>query len=623
MNRFLLKMSTMLIIRTVVNKLRAFRWLSNGVAKRLFLLFVFICLWACGGGTFVTSPPLLNIKAQGIKTLQFYWPAVSDAQEYRLLEDTSGSGDFTQIATLNAGITNYDYSLPSISARVNARYRLQSCNRAGCSNSRTDVSAIPALNQAIGYIKASNTDANDRFGWSVAISSDGNTLAVGAYDEDSDATGGNNATSNSGAVYIFGRSGNAWVQEALIKASNTDADDRFGWSVALSGDGNILAVGAPNEDSNAKGTIGADQINNLAPNAGATYIYSRNGSTWLQQAYIKASNTDAGDFFGAALALSIDGTTLAVGAYGEGSITTGTSGSGQTDNSAPNSGAAYVFIRSGNNWTQQAYIKASNTDAGDQFGWALALSGDGAMLAVGAYNEDSNATGTSGSGQANNSAENSGAVYVFTLSGTGWSQQTYIKASNTEKNDVFGISVALSADANTLAVGAYGEASNATGTSGSGQSDNSKAFAGSVYIFARSGTSWSQQAYIKAFNTDVLYYFGAAVALSADGTTLAVGAYGETSNAKGIGGIQSDLAIYAGAVYVYTRSNGTWNPQSYLKAPNSDENDNFGSALALSSNALTLAVGAYGESSSAKGTTNAEGLQSNNSATKAGAIYIY
>jgi hypothetical protein len=204
-----------------------------------------------------------------------------------------------------------------------------------------------------------------------------------------------------------------------------------------------------------------------------------------------------------------------------------------------------------------AYIKASNTGGasgndyyGDDFGYSVALSADGSTLAVGAYLEDSAATGIDGD-QGDNSAGHAGAVYVFVWSGTAWSQQAYLKASNTDPADYFGASVALSADGSTLAVGAFIEDSAATGVDGT-QSDNSAGWAGAVYVYTRSGTTWSQEAYVKASNTGADDHFGFSVALSGDGSTLAVGATGEDSTATGIGGDQTDnSANGAGAVYAY------------------------------------------------------------------------
>ncbi len=390
------------------------------------------------------------------------------------------------------------------------------------------------------HLTASNAAANDRFGFSVALS--GDTLAVGANEEDSNATGINgnqadNSASESGAVYVFTRSGTTWTQQAYIKASNTNSSDKFGGSVTLSG--NTLAVGASVEASNATG-INGNQADNSAAESGAVYIFTRSGTTWTQQAYLKPSNTNSGDQFGYSITLDTD--TLAVGAPGEDSSATGINGN-QADNSASQSGAVYVFTRSGTTWTQQAYIKASNTGGGDFFGSPVVLSGN--TLAVGALQEDSNAVGINGN-QADNSASESGAVYVFTRSGTTWTQQAYIKASNTAADDFFGFSVALSG--NALAIGAISEDSNATGINGD-QVNSNATNSGAVYLFTRSGTAWTQQAYIKASNADALDEFGYSVTLS--GNTLAVGAPGEASNATGINGNQADNSVDGrGAVYI-------------------------------------------------------------------------
>ena len=329
------------------------------------------------------------------------------------------------------------------------------------------------------------------------------------------------------------------TQQAYLKASNTGASDRFGHAVSLSGD--TLVVGAYAEDSNATGVNG-DGTDNSASASGAAYVFTRSGGVWSQQAYLKASNTEAGDSFGWAVSLS--GNTLVVGAYGEDSNATGVNGDG-TDNSASTSGAAYVFTRSGTTWSQQAYLKASNTGAGDIFGWAVSRSGD--TLVVGADGGASNAIGVDGD-QADNSAIDSGAAYVFTRSGGVWSQQAYLKASNTEAGDLFGYAVSLSG--NTLVVGAYGEDSNATGVNGD-QADNSASISGAAYIFTRSGGVWSQQAYLKASNTEAIDQFGWAVSLSSN--TLVVAAHAEDSNATDVNGDQADnSAADSGAAYVYS-----------------------------------------------------------------------
>ncbi len=271
--------------------------------------------------------------------------------------------------------------------------------------------------------------------------------------------------------------------QAYFKASNTGAADEFGFAVALSSDGNTLVVGAPDEAS------AGIETDNSAPSAGAVYVYTRSGATWTQQAYIKASNAEAGDQFGTSVALSSNGNTLAVGAIGEASaltgVTAGIVNETTAGNAAPGAGAVYVFTRDvvSSTWSQQAYVKASNTGAADNFGSSVALSGDGSTLAVGAIGEDG-------------SAAEAGAVYVFTRDlGGVWSQQApIVSASNAGALDLFGFSVALSGDGNTLAVGAIGEAS-AIGVT---PTDNTAPSAGAVYVFTRSGTTWPQQAYVKA-----------------------------------------------------------------------------------------------------------------------------
>ena len=564
--------------------------------------------------------PVLDITA--IKTFRFSWEDVALATSYRLLENADGISGFTQVGPdIQPGVETTDLFV-ALYKRTNASYVIQSCNAAGCVDS-DPLFVSGSLTEAIGYIKASNTGASDAFGRSVALSADGNTLAVGAFEESSSATGINgdqtdNLARFSGAVYVFARSGSVWEQQAYIKASNTDEIDRFGRSVSLSADGNMLAVGATDERSSATG-INGDQVDNSAFRAGAVYVFTRSGSLWEQQAYVKASNTEADDLFGLALSLSTDGNTLAVGAIREDSSATGINGD-QTDNSTPDSGAVYVFTRNGSLWEQQAYIKASNTDEFDGFGARVSLSEDGNTLAVRAFNEFSSATGINGD-QTDNLATTAGAVYVFARSGSVWEQQAYIKASNTDELDRFGSGVTLSADGNTLAVGATGEDSSATGINGN-QADNAFAEgAGAVYVFTRRGSVWEQQAYIKASNTDGGDIFGISISLSADGNTLAVGASNERSGATGINSDQNDnLAPSAGAVYVFRRMGSLWGQQAYIKASNTDADDFFGDEVSLSADGNTLAVGARNETS---GATGINGDQADNSVDIAGAVYLY
>lgn len=458
------------------------------------------------------------------------------------------------------------------------------------------------------YLKASNTEYYDLFGCSVAIS--GDTIVVGAYDEDSSATGVNgneadNSAEDSGAAYVFVRSGNVWSQQAYLKASNTDICDWFGYLVAI--DGDTIVVGALWEDSSATGVNG-NESDNSADESGAVYVFTRSGTVWSQQAYLKASNTDMYDSFGSSIA--IDGDTIVVGASAESSSATGINGN-EADNSASYSGAAYVFTRSGNVWSQQAYLKASNTEVDDQFGSSVSISAD--TIVVGAVEESSDAIGINGS-EANNNAPGSGAAYVFTRSGTTWSQQAYLKASNTDAADWFGYSVAI--DSDTIVVGAPCEDSNTTGVNGN-ETDNSAGDSGAAYIFTRAANVWSQQAYIKASNTDSYDCFGLSVSLSGD--VVVAGALGESSSATGINGDEADNSADAsGAVYTYTRAGSVWSQQAYLKASNTELGDWFCYSVSISGD--TIVVGAYYESSSA---TGVNGNQADNSASGSGAAYVY
>ena len=569
----------------------------------------------------------VNLSISAIKSFAFSWSDTDDATSYKLLERINPSSSYTQVGNdINPGVQSYQYIAPLYS-RVNASYILQSCYNTNCLNSDA-VSVSGNLAQAIGYVKASNSGADDQFGSSLSLSGDGNTLAVAAIFDDSNATGINGDDSNdnatrSGAVYVFVRSGSSWTQQAYVKASNTQTEDVFGQSLSLSDDGNTLAVGAPYEDSRATGINGNQTtLEYLNGNSGAVYVFTRSGTNWSQEAYIKASNNlvleqFGGDAFGQALSLSGDGNTLAVGASSEDGAWT-QSGFDEDDNSSRNAGAAYVFVRSGTTWTQQAYLKDSNSISNDGFGSDLSLSDDGNTLAISRHGWDA---GTGGN--------NAGSVLIFTRTGTTWNNinNNYIYsnliASNPDPQDFFGFSISLSGDGNTLAVGAWMEDSDSTGIGGD-QSNNNLTNSGAVYIFSRSGNSWSQQAYLKSSSTGDRDYFGTSVSLTDDGNTLAVSSYLEDGNAVGMGGDPTNnAASNSGGLFVFSRSGSSWSEIAYVKSSNTEAGDCFGrnrKSVDLSDNGNTLAVGNYCEDSNA---TGIGGNQSDNSLMYAGAAYIY
>ncbi|MCS6882784.1 MAG: Ig-like domain-containing protein [Oscillochloridaceae bacterium] len=422
------------------------------------------------------------------------------------------------------------------------------------------------------YLKAANASANDEFAYTVAV--DGDTIVVGARFEDSGnpATPDDNSAQDTGAVYVFARSGATWTQQAYLKAALRDPGDDFGFAVAI--DGDTLVVGASGEQSGIPGNPG----DNSADDSGAAYVFVRNGTAWSQQAYLKASNPGVQDYFGRSVAIS--GNTIVVGAYNEDSGNP----ANPNDNSASNAGAAYVFVRNGTTWSQQAYLKADNAGTEDQFGRSVAIAGD--TIVVGAPYEDSSTPANPN----DNGANNSGAAYVFTRSGATWTQRAYLKASSIAAGDQFGYAVAL--DGNTLVIGAPGEGGS-----------------GAAYVFTGSSVNWTQQAYLKAANAGNVDYFGAFVAI--DGDILAVGAPGEDS--LSVNNPDDNSATDAGAAYVFTRSGATWTQRAYLKAANAQAGDLFGTSTAIAG--ATVVVGAPYEDGS--------GPASNENAPDAGAAYVF
>jgi hypothetical protein len=496
----------------------------------------------------------------------------------------------------------------------------------GCGRTESGAAAPsgPPLAQ-VAYLKAPMPGDGDQFGAAVAVSADGTTMAVGSPGEGSasrtiDGDQASNDADDSGAVYVYTRSNGAWAPQAFVKASNADALDQFGATVALSADGNTLVVGAHFEDGGARGVNG-NQADNSIGQGGAAYVFARRGSTWTQQAYLKASNTgeaEEGDTFGYSVAVSGDGNTVAVGAPSEDG-----NASNQADNSAVAAGAVYVFTRAGDAWSQQAYVKSDSPvefTAGDLFGYSVALDASGTTLAVGAYDEGS----SSGiNGAFDSKLGGSGAVFVYARAGASWTRQAFLKAREQDRNDSMGSSLAISDDGNTLVTGALDEDSLTTGINAarpgdSGQTDapddNS---AGAVYVFVRSGTTWTQQVNLKSSNTGKNDWFGVKVALSGSGTTLAVSATNEDSNATGINGNQADdSAGEAGAVYLFRRDGDAWTQVAYVKGSNTEEYDEFGSAVALNRDGSLMAVGAKFEDSAASGN------EADNTLLDSGAVYV-
>lgn len=381
------------------------------------------------------------------------------------------------------------------------------------------------------YLKAGNGNNGDRFG--AASASMAGLLAVGAPGEQSRSSDPVDNSGNAvGAVYLFDPDvAGAPEQIAYLKASNPDNGDGFGSAIVANGD--RVLIGAPFEASDASGVNGDDGNNSLA-NAGAAYLFEPNESgSYAQHSYLKASNPTSGtdNQFGNAVAIS--GTTIAVAAWREDSAATGVNGE-ENDTSAPNSGAVYLFeAEVDGDWSQAAYLKASNTGQDHNFGTAIALDGD--TLVVGAPGE-------------NTTEQGSGAVYIFVRDDSGdWTQEALLKSVVVGLDDAFGSQVVLVGD--LLAVGAPGERSDAMGINGADINENASG-AGAVYLFERTALgTWQQIAYIKASNTDAGDAFGTSLAL--EGDILIIGAPEEQSAATGVDGDQDDnTRTAAGAGFV-------------------------------------------------------------------------
>jgi len=371
----------------------------------------------------------------------------------------------------------------------------------------------------VAKLVAADGGEGDQFGYHVAIS--GDTALVGVRFDDDDTNG-----LESGSAYVFTRSGTTWSQQARLTAADGSDRDWFGVRVALEGDTAVIAADADDSDVN-----GVD--------SGSVYVFTRSGTVWTQQAKLTAADGAAVDLFGYSVALS--GDTILVGAR-----------FGDDDIHGDNSGSVYVFTRSGTFWSQQAKLTAADGEAGDEFGYSVALAGDTAVITANA--DDSEVNGV-----------DSGSAYVFIRSGTEWTQQAKLTAADGAEGDLFGVRVALAGD--TALIGARLDDDDVNGID-----------SGSAYVFTRNGDSWKQQARLTAADGGTGDWFGYTVALADDIALIGAG------NHDGANGVDS------GSAYVFTRSGNTWSQKTKLTAAGGKPGDQFGGKVAISGD--TAVVGA-------------------------------
>ncbi|MCX6671916.1 MAG: leucine-rich repeat protein, partial [Euryarchaeota archaeon] len=353
---------------------------------------------------------------------------------------------------------------------------------------------------------ASDPTSNSTFGDSVSIS--GDTALIGTPYTDN--------RNVSGSAYVFTRTGTTWTQQAKLLASGETYGFKFGYnSVSIDGDTAL---------------IGASGYEGKPVHPRASYVFTRNGTTWTQQAKLLASDGTPYDWFG--YSVSLEGNTALIGAY-------------EDNHNGAMSGSAYVFTRNGTTWTQQAKLLASDGRASDNFGFSVSLNGGAALIGACADNDN---------------GQFSGSVYVFTRTGTTWTQQQKLLASDGASGDNFGYSVFLSGD---------------TALIGAPYDDNN----GSAYVFTRTGTTWTQQQKLLASDGAAGDRFGCSFAVSGD--TALIGAKYDGDNGD-----------ESGSAYVFTRTGITWTQQQKLVASDGAAADTFGDSVSLSGG--TALIGAHG-----------------------------
>lgn len=483
--------------------------------------------------TCLLSAPTLTFHQ--VKTFNFQWSEVRGAEWYELYERVDEEGLFVRVGGRIEGLS-VQLTVP-LHLRANASYKYLACRSKQGTDScieSAEVGVSPNMLDAIGHFTGWNSYYGSSLGFSIKLSGDGNTLAMGAPGEDN----------GTGVVYISTReSDGSWVQQGYIYASDGDAGDEFGYSLSLSSDGDTLAVGAPSP--------------HVAVGGGAFYIFTREGDTWALQDSVKAPTISVFNF-GTKVALSGTGNTLAV--------TTDDLGASKV----------FVYIRVDDMWVKQEELESSEPN--DRFGRSVALSGDGNTLAV----------GTPGEG-------GTGAILIYKRIQSEWTAlPKLVKSSAPGLEDDFGASVTLSDDGNTLAVGAPFEDSRAKGLNGD-KLDNLNTDSGAVYLFTQAGDMWTEEVYVKASNPKAGHSFGLDLALSQDGKILAASTPWESSYAKGLHGDGFDNTLYkAGATYLFTKSNGEWTQSAYIKSPHTAGGDGFGTSVSLSADGETLAIGSPG-----------------------------
>ena len=522
----------------------------------------------------IAAPPGAPQVTMGadIKLLRFDWEPVAGAGYYQLRFRPSGRAAYQPLGErIPATITQIEQSLAlHLQDWAGMRFIVAACNSDGCTNSAA-LSPRSLMFDAIGYLKASNAETLDQFGRGVALSADGYTLAVTAMFESSNASGvngdqANNLSQSSGAVYVFRRRGNAWQQEAYLKAGTNQPQQTFGTAVdfdfratALSADGSILAVAAPHEH-----VQGIEE-------AGTVYVFRRTRNAWRLVATLHAPELQFRDFFGSSLDMSHDGRTLMVTSVL------------RHESVGPPVMHTHIFVRPADAW--QHAVTLAPFYPGDRC-QTTRLSADGRTLV-----SSCTTIGISG-----------GRIITMKRAGNAWVHATDLPNSFYNLRQPIG----LNADASVMAL-----------------SDPRRPSV--VGIYRWNGANWAREASLAGpVSTDPFFigYWGYDLAFNGTGQLLAVSEpFAREANA-GVAPIMMPGPADLGAVYLY-RVDGlakTWALRNVVKSPRPGWRDLFGLSIALSNSGRTLAVGAPGENSSAIGIN---GDRINEDARDSGAAYLY
>lgn len=390
----------------------------------------------------------------------------------------------------------------------------------------------------------------------------------------------------------------------MIEGQEWPVGQYFG-GLALSGDGSTLAVATLN-DLGGDAHTDSDAETRFEEGGPAVFVYRKGEAGWELIGKIGGLSDTV-----SSLELTHDGERLALGMANEDGGSTGINGD-ESDQSSPMSGAVYVF-RLGDTWQQEAYLKASNAESYDQFGGELAFSSDGTTLAVGAEGERSASAGVNGDETNDEDMYAQGAAYLFYFSEETWTQQAYIKATDNEarlRPNQFGRSMDFAENGSTLAVGA-------TGWAYLGDGDDATVYYSAVYLYHKDGEGqWQTGAKVVSPDPVLGSKFGSSVALSHDGTLLAVGESHRFLPAQHPFA-QPELE---GQGKVHLFGGEQWNLQATLIPENGIKPNRFGSEIALTDSGDHLVVCAPFDNSDSvalEDDTGAEALE------ESGAAYVF